>query len=89
MALKPSRTLTATKLGLYSTLALGILPLVAMLICQPCLDGIVQVTSTLAIAIATIATGGTMSVGARHWGSKEGSSFRKGQQPAISEPIDG
>ena len=86
MALKPSRTLTATKLGLYATLTLGILPLVAMLMCQPCLDGIVEVTSTLAIAIATIATGGTMAIGGRHWGSKEGSSFRKGEQSVVSDP---
>lgn len=85
MSLKPSRTLTATKLGLYATLALGILPLGAMLFCQPCLDGIVEVTSTLAIAIATIATGGTVAIGGRHWGSKEQSSFRK-TDAVTSEP---
>lgn len=86
MAIKPSRTLTATKLGLYATLTLGILPLVAMLMRQESLDSIVEVTSTLAIAIATIATGGTMAIGGRHWGSKEGSSFRKSQGTVTSEP---
>ena len=86
MALKPSRTLTATKLGLYATLTLGILPLIAMLLREGSLDSIVEVTSTLAIAIASIATGGTMAVGARHWGSKEGSSFRKNEKTVVSDP---
>lgn len=85
MAIKPSRTLTATKLGLYATLALSLLPMTALILSKESLDGIVEVTSTLAIAIATIATGGTVAIGGRHWGSKEQSSFRK-KDSVVSDP---
>jgi len=82
MNLKPSRTLTATKLGLYALLGLSSLPTAAMIFCSPCLDGIVSVTSTLATCIAAVATGGTVAIGGRHWGSKEQSSFREKEESA-------
>ena len=72
---KPSRTLESAKLGMIALMVLSVEVLVCMLWRPDAMEPMGEVVATLAIAIASVATGGTLSLGGRHWGAKEKSSF--------------
>ena len=72
---KPSRTLESAKLGMIALMVLSVEVLICMLWRPEAMEPLGDVIATLAIAIASVATGGTLSLGGRHWGAKEKSSF--------------
>jgi len=71
---KPSRTLEAAKLGMIALIILSAELLICLIIRPDAIAAMGEVIGTLSISIAAVATGGTVSVGSRHWGAKEGSS---------------
>ena len=77
MSQKPSRTLNAAVRGLYALLGLSLIPLATMIVSPESMDAMSEVISTIALAVAAVASGGTVAVGARHWGAKETSSYKK------------
>ena len=80
MKTKPSRTLEAAKLGMIALLGLAFELLLCLLIAPEALAAMTDVISTLSISVACVATGGTVSVGSRHWGAKEQSSHKGGME---------
>ena len=80
MKTKPSRTLEAAKLGMIALLGLAFELLLCLIIAPDSLAAMTEVISTLSISVAAVATGGTVSVGSRHWGAKESSSHRGGPE---------
>tara|TARA_R100000808_G_scaffold14243_1_gene33774 strand:+ start:2398 stop:2655 length:258 start_codon:yes stop_codon:yes gene_type:complete len=71
---KPSRTLEAAKLGMIALIILSAELLICLIIQPDAITSVGEVIGTLSISIACVATGGTVSVGSRHWGAKESSS---------------
>tara|TARA_R100001594_G_scaffold117260_1_gene152463 strand:- start:205 stop:408 length:204 start_codon:yes stop_codon:yes gene_type:complete len=53
--------------------------LLALLIAPEAIEAVAEVISTLSLAVACVGTGGTVGLSARHWGAKEGSSFKEEQ----------
>ena len=67
-----SRTVTIAKLGLAAELLLGLVLLVALaLVGGEQLAAVCETIATLAVAMAAIATGGSVAHGGRHWGARE------------------
>ena len=77
MSKKPSRTLSAAVKGLYALLGLSLIPFATMIVSPESMDSMAEVISTIALAVAAVASGGTVAVGARHWGAKESSSYKR------------
>ncbi len=70
-----SRTVETAKLGLAALLLLGAGVLLALLmdVTGDDLEAVTAVLGTLGMCVATVATGGAIGHGARHWGAKEAS----------------
>jgi len=76
MKKKPSRTLESAKLAMIALLVLSGELLLTVLLVPEAIEAMAEVIGTLSLAIACVGTGGTLGLSARHWGAKEGSSFK-------------
>tara|TARA_R110001583_G_scaffold89741_3_gene231161 strand:+ start:549 stop:797 length:249 start_codon:yes stop_codon:yes gene_type:complete len=76
MKAKPSRTLESAKLAMIALLVLSGELLLTLIIAPDSIEPMAEVIGTLSLAISVVGTGGTVALGGRHWGAKEGSSFK-------------
>lgn len=78
---KPSRTFESAKLAMIALLVLSAELLLTLIIAPEAIDSMAKVIGTLSMAIACVGTGGAIALGGRHWGAREGSSYKGPPDP--------